>query len=280
MKLIEGRNSFLGVIKYTNQHDRGNPYIINEYWYRNQRLFNGDGKKRSADEKRQNHYELLKTRIFVPLSGIELSVKDINDHQDRLKLSYGVSHLQALPEYDSASAHIDHDIPKDMIKPEQLEEQVKKLNSDIDDYFNNRVRRIVSEQLRSKFNDIRIIETGEELPYYTVSFYGLIPKLIRFWIENVDLTISCENGLCRLNNYIDFASIPALSVSKMITIISEIKNNSEIRNSITQFRDRRKAILEQFSLLTNSINKKIIFEIEHQKYKTKCKDCKKYSRWF
>lgn len=274
------RNSFLEPIKYTNQYDGRHPFIINEYWHSNQRLFNGNGKKRSADEKRQHHYELLKTRIFLPLSGMELSVKDVNDYQDELKLSYGISHLQALPDYASAKDHLDNDIPNDVIRPETLEEDITKLNSDINDYFNNQVRNIVSEILRSKFNDIRIIETGEELPYYTISFYGLLPKLIRLWIDNVDFSISCNNGLCRLNNYVDFASIPALSESKLITTINEIKNNSQIRSSIGQLRDRRRGILEQSNLLTHSINKKIVFQIDHQKYKSKCKDCKKYSRWF
>lgn len=268
------------VIKYTNHYDGRHPYVYNEYWYRNQRLFNGDGKKRSADEKRQHHYELLKTRIFLPLSGMKLSVKDVNDYQDELKLSYGISHLSALPDYASAKDHLDNDIPNDVIRPEKLEENVTKLNSDIDDFFNNQVRNIVSELLRSKFNDIRIIETGESLPYYTISFYGLMPKLIRLWIDSVDFSISCNSGLCRLNNYVDFASIPALSESKLITTINEIKNNSQIRNSIGQLRDRRRGILEQSNLLANSINKKIIFEIDHQKYKSKCKECKKYSRWF
>lgn len=268
------------VIKYTNRYDGLYPYGTDEYWRRNQCLLDRDGKKSSADEKRQHHYELLKTRIFLPLSEMQLSVEDPNNYHDKLKLSYGVSHLLALPEYEYAKEHMDHDLPNDVSRPEHLQEQVKKLSSDVDDYFNNRVRSIVSDELRSKFNDIRIIETGEALPYYTVSFYGLIPKLTRLWIDNVDFSVSCNNGLCRLNNNIDFASVPALSESKMITSINEIKSNSQIRNSIGQFRDRRRRILEQSSLLTNSINKKIIFKIEHQEYKTKCKVCKKYSRWF
>ena len=270
----------MGVIKYTNHDDGRHPYIINEYWHRNQCLFDGYGKKRSAGEKRQNHYELLKTRILIPLSRMELSIKDPNNYQDELKLSYGIPHIQALPDYASAREHIDHDIPKDVSMPEQLEEQVKKLNSDINDCFNYRVRSIISERLSSQFNDIRFIETGDELPYYTISFYGLLPKLIRLWINGVDSSVSCNNGICRQNNSIAFASVPALSESKLINTINEIKNNSEIRDTISQFRERRKVILEQFNLLSHSINKEIIFEIEHQKYKTKCKDCKKYSKWF
>ncbi len=167
----------MGDIKYIEQYDGRYPSVANEYWRCHQRLFNRDGKKRSADEKRQQHYELLNTRIFIPLRDMELSVRDPNNYQDGLKLSYGVSHLQALPDYPSAREHMDHDISKEVLRPEQLEEQVKKLNSDIDDYFNNQIRNIVSELLRSKFNDITITETGEELPYYTISFYGLIPKL-------------------------------------------------------------------------------------------------------
>jgi hypothetical protein len=270
----------LEVTKYTNQYDGRHPYGIDQYWHCNQCLHNDYGKKSSADEKRQHHYELLKTRIFIPLTKVQLSVEDPNNYQDKLKLSYGVFDLLALPEYEYAREHMDHDIPKDVMKPEQLLEQVKKLGSEIDDYFNNRVRNIVSDELRSKFSDIKIIESGEALTYYTVSFYGLIPKLTRLWIDKVDFSITCNNGLCRISNYIDFASIPALSESKMITTINEIKNNSEIQDSISRFRERRRRILEQTNLLTNSINKKIITEIDHQRYKTKCKACKKYSRWF
>ena len=274
------RNSFLGDIKYTQQYDRRYPSTVDEYRHCNQCLFNGYGKKRSADEKRQNHYELLNTRIFIPLSRMELSVRDPNNYQDELKLSYGISQLQDLSDYAPAMEHIDHDIPKDVSRPEQLEEQVKRLNVDLDDYFGNQIRNIVAELLRSQFRDIKIIETGEELPYYTISFYGLIPKLIRFWINGVDFSVSCKDGLCRLNNYIDFASIPALSESRLINIITELKNNPNIGESIGQFRERRRIILEQSNILAHSINKKIIFEIEHQRYKTRCKDCKKYSKWF
>lgn len=280
MKSELNRNSFLEVIKYTNQYDGLHPYGIDEYWYRNQRLLYGDGKKRSAEEKRQNHYELIKNRIYLPLSGMSLLIKDYNNHQNALKLSYGLADLRSLPEYASAIEHMDHDISKDVLKPDQLEEQVKRLNSDIDDYFNNRIRDIISQQLRSKFKDIKITDSGEELPYYTVSFYGLVPKLIRFWIEKVDFTVSCKDGFCRLDNYVNFASISALSGSKMIETINEIKNNTEILNSVVQFRDRRKTVLEQSNILSSSINKEIIFQIEHQRYKTRCKDCKKYSRWF
>jgi hypothetical protein len=277
---MPSRNSFLGDAEYTGQYVGRSPLLANAVRDCNQRLLSIDGKKKSTDDKRQKHYELLNTRIFIPLRDIELSVTDVNDYQDRLKLSSRISQLQTLPEYDSAKEHIDKDLPRDLIKPEWIDEQVRKLNSDIDDYFDNQLRNLVTQIISSRFTDIRFVETGDALPDNTVSFYGLIPKLTRLWVDNVDFTVSCNSGLCRLNNTVDFALIPVSSQSLIITTIDEIKNNPQIRTSIEHLRNRRRNIIEQSKRLSNSINSTIIFEIEHQKYKSKCKNCKKYSRWF
>lgn len=166
------------------------------------------------------------------------------------------------------------DIPGN-ITPDQLEEQVGRLNSDVDEYFDKEVVDIIVHSLRS-IDGISVIDSDQSLTTNTISYNSLKPLLIRRWIKNVDFNVSCENGQCKLNNVTDFANIPVQSEQKLISIINMLKKNDTVTTSVDQMRDRRRTIMQNAKSLSDSINREIISKIQNRRYKTKCNGCEKY----
>jgi hypothetical protein len=165
------------------------------------------GKKTIEEQKRQDHYEILTARIFVPLRDVNLVVEDVNDPQDRLKLAYSISHLESLPDYDYAEQHMNQDLPAELIKPKDLQMQVEQLNLDIDDYFNNKLPEIIVNTLTSNLGGITVVNSVDTLPEHTMSYYYLRQKLNRYWVEKLDFEVRCDSGFCKLNGGRDLANI-------------------------------------------------------------------------
>jgi hypothetical protein len=55
--------------------------------------------------------------------------------------------------------------------------------------------------------------------------------------------------------------------------IEILRNHYDIRARVKDFKDRRKRLLMQAEKLSNEINRKIIFPIERNQYRTQCENC-------
>jgi len=108
-----------------------------------------------------------------------------------------------------------------------------------------------------------------------MSYYFLIQKLIKFWVEKQDFEVRCKSGSCKLNGGIDFANIPITLEANLKATVRDLKANYLIKTYIN-FLGRRTGIIEQIGMLSQSINTEIISKIEHQQYKTRCSGCTKY----
>lgn len=233
-----------------------------------------DGKKDSELDKRESHYTRLANTVFIPLKNVNLVVKDINNHQDDLKLSYDISHLEYLPDYDYAKEHIHQDLHTN-ITPVELQKEVVQLNSDVDDYFDTKVPSIIVNSLQAGLDNVSVVDSEDSLPDNTISYNSLKPLLIRRWVNDVEFKVSCTSGHCRLNNTTDFANIPLQDEQNLISIINNLKNHFQVTMYVKQLRERKQRIVEDAKLLSDSINKEII-KIQHKKYNTKCSICSTY----
>ena len=139
-----------------------------------------------------------------------MAIIDANDPEDRLKLAYGISHSENLFDYVYAKQHMNQDLPSELIKPELLQIEVTRFNSEVDDYFDNKLLEIIINTLSSKLSDVNIINSVDTLPDNTISYYYLRQKLNKYWAEKQDFEVRCNDGLCKLNNHIDIANIPVL----------------------------------------------------------------------
>lgn len=168
---------------------------------------------------------------------------------------------------------MNEDLPNELIKPEALQKEITRFNSDVDDYFDDKLPKIILNTLQLNLSDVKITNSDDSLPDNTLSYSYLRHKLNKLWVEKLDFKVRCDNGLCKLDNSIDLANMPITLEANLKAAVKELKT---VKTNINLLRIRRAEIILKSKKLSKSINMEIISRIEHRQYKTKCSGCSKY----
>jgi hypothetical protein len=268
---VVNRNSFFKLhclISRCNNGHRGASQLDSKC------LFTIRGKKSSVDEKRNNVYENLRDSIFIPLRDKRLVIEDRNYPEDDLKIFYDNSNLKQLPDYDEAKMHMNQDL-EDITAPDILEAEARQHNEEVDDFVNKQIPEIVERLLRSKIQNIKIINTDDEPPEHTISLSSLLPSLKRRWIDGTNFSCRTKaDGYTWINNAM-VARVSPMQRSNLESAISDLKNHYEIQTKVNMLNNKREVILGLGKTLSKAIDKKIVSQINYKRYKTVCEYCNK-----
>jgi hypothetical protein len=209
--------------------------------------------------------------IFLPLRDYNLdSATDFPFHLIRLR--YDLSRLKENPDYNEAKLHWKQDIGVDTIDPEDLEQEVKLLNNDIDDFFTNKVPKYVRKLDWTPFSLSE--ETANIPPLNHVSIQGMISRIVIDWVYGGPTNEHYDDVTrCYLLEERIIATIDPNLTNALRGRIDILRNHYEIRAMVQNFKDRREKLCREAEKLSNEINTKIIFPIERKQYRTQCKNC-------
>src|SRR5437899_8881787 len=90
-------------------------------------------------EQRNQIYESLNKNIFKQLKRDNL--EGMRDYPlNRLKLNYQISALSGNAEYEEARRHWQMDLPDSVRNPEEIELDIKNLNTEVDQFFTETIQ--------------------------------------------------------------------------------------------------------------------------------------------
>ena len=72
---------------------------------------------------------------------------------------------------------MNEDLPNELIKPEALQKEITRFNSDVDDYFDDKLPKIILNTLQLNLSDVKITNSDDSLPDNTLSYSYLRHKL-------------------------------------------------------------------------------------------------------
>jgi hypothetical protein len=234
------------------------------------------GKKSSIADKRQEIYKHLNESIFKPLLAYENLEWSLFDYPvSRLKLNYNLSKLKNNPDYDEARIHWEHDLPKSITDPEQLEEKIKNHNEKVDIFFDKEAVQYVRN---IQWNDFFPSDEQNDIPPLNhVSIPNIIREIRRFdWIEAANTKrferYDRDSGVYSLNGRA-IAHIEPRLENRLSELLDVIREHYTINQSIRCFREEREQLLREHGNLQKEIAKEIVSKIERQQYTTTCQYC-------
>jgi hypothetical protein len=229
-------------------------------------------------EKRRRQFRLLNEQIFKKLREYRLLLPDEGDPVDLLRLNYDLSQLKDLPSYQDAYRYLNNDLPASTTRPEQLEAQAVKFNSDVNTFSNGIIPREVKQALQ-KVASLSPTQKGLVPLQDSISYENLIPYLERYWFSRLysdyryhyDFDCRYEEPYFWINSKI-IAKIPNYKEDLLLETINRLKDYGPISRVINGtpvskgLLQRRNELLAKASQLTKDINQHIIYRIEMESY--------------
>jgi hypothetical protein len=222
-------------------------------------------------EARKRNYKLLSKEIFQVLMNYQLELPH-NYPDDVMKLHYDLSGLKYSAFYEETYQHLNHDLPKSIVKPERLETLVKRYNERLQKFTEHKIPVLLNKTLSIK---VPISYNADDVHTRSCIFLpNLLLILKRYWFAQWDFDYRYENNQLCIQEYI-IANILSTVKNKLIRGIDGLKKSGIISSQTSILKQRRNELLEKNKALSTYIYKSIITQIQRDQYNTICKFCPK-----
>lgn len=239
----------------------------------------------------EGHYKALNRKIFIPLLHYNESILNAMFHEyhysswNSFELSYDISDITSISEYDNARAHLEQEIPTFVNDMEIIKQLSTNLNQQI-----IKTKEKVEGKVKKAFIDLNIVETHDR-PHImnTLEDYWFNQILFdykynkKYYSEIINQLESIENKLKERDGILcvgglGVAELP-LDKKKFIQILMNLTKDYEIWDSILDVVRNREEIGDRINEVSRRIGK-LVNDINNGRYYTKldcCPSRKSYS---